>query len=130
MSDKKNLNFDVVILGGGPAGLSAALYAARGALKTAIVDLSMLGGQPSNYLEIENYPGFPEADSFSLMEKFQEQAEKFNVEKFEMQEITKIDLLPDTKVIETTENIFNSKTIILATGAQPRKMGVPGEKSL
>lgn len=54
----QTLNFDVVILGGGPAGFSAALYAARGAASTAIVDISMLGGQPSNYLELENYPGF------------------------------------------------------------------------
>lgn len=128
MTDRKELNYDVVILGGGPAGLSAALYAARGALSTAIVDLSVLGGQPSNYLEIENYPGYPDGDSYSLMEKFQEQVDKFNVNKHEMQEITKLDLAPALKIIETTDHIFKAKTIILATGAQPRKLGVNGEK--
>ena len=52
------LNFDTIILGGGPAGLSAGIYASRGAVSTAIVDIIMFGGQPSNYLELENYPGF------------------------------------------------------------------------
>ena len=55
----QSYDFDVVILGGGPAGLSAAIYASRGAVSTALIDISMMGGQPSNYLELENYPGFP-----------------------------------------------------------------------
>ena len=67
MAERKELNYDLVILGGGPAGLSAAIYAARGTLKTAIVDISMIGGQPTSYLEIENYPGFPECGGFELM---------------------------------------------------------------
>ncbi len=58
MVDKEELLFDVAILGGGPAGMSAAIYAARGAVKTAVIDTTMFGGQPSNYLELENYPGF------------------------------------------------------------------------
>ena len=70
---KQELFYDVIILGGGPAGFSAAMYAARGGVKTAIIDINMLGGQPSNYLEIENYPGFNQIGGFELMEKFEAQ---------------------------------------------------------
>ncbi len=66
----EQLNFDTVILGGGPAGISAGIYASRGAVSTAIIDTSMLGGQPSNYLELENYPGFQVIGGYDLMEKF------------------------------------------------------------
>lgn len=118
--------FDVVILGGGPAGFSAAIYAARGAVSTAIVDVNMLGGQPSNYLELENYPGFQLVGGYDLMEKFEEHADKFGVKKFPMQEITKIDLAK--KKIYTKEYEFSAKSIIIATGAQPMKLGVKGEK--
>ena len=83
----KILSFDTVILGGGPAGFSAGLYAARGELSTAIVDVNMLGGQPSNYLELENYPGFVCIGGYELMEKFEEHADKFGINKFPMQEI-------------------------------------------
>ena len=118
--------FDTVILGGGPAGLAAAIYAARGAVSTAIVDLNMLGGQPSNYLELENYPGFQVVGGFDLMEKFEEHADKFGVQKFPMQEIQSVDL--KNKTIITNEYEFKAGTIIIATGAQPMKLGVPGEK--
>ena len=76
--------FDVVILGGGPAGLSAGMYAARGNVSTAIVDINMLGGQPSNYLDLENYPGFSKIGGYELMEKFEEHADKFGIQKFAM----------------------------------------------
>ena len=118
--------FDVVILGGGPAGFSAAIYAARGAVSTAIVDVNMLGGQPSNYLELENYPGFQLVGGYDLMEKFEEHADKFGVKKFPMQEIEKIDLAQ--KKIYTKEYEFSAKSIIIATGAQPQKLGFLGEK--
>ncbi len=120
------LEFDTVILGGGPAGLSAGIYASRGAVSTAIVDMNMFGGQPSNYLELENYPGFQVVGGYDLMEKFEEHADKFGVKKFPMQEIQSIDL--NSKKIITSENEFSAKTIIIATGAQPMKLGVPGEK--
>ena len=122
----EQLSFDTIILGGGPAGLSAAIYASRGAVSTAIVDLNMLGGQPSNYLELENYPGFQVIGGYDLMEKFEEHADKFGVKKFPMQEIQSVDL--KTKTIVTNEYEFKAKTIIIATGAQPMKLGVPGEK--
>lgn len=122
------LSFDTIILGGGPAGFSAGLYAARGELSTAIVDVNMLGGQPSNYLELENYPGFVCIGGYELMEKFEEHADKFGINKFPMQEILSVDLISNPKVIKTKEYEFNAKTVIIATGAKPMKLGVKGEK--
>lgn len=122
------LSFDTVILGGGPAGFSAGLYAARGELSTAIVDVNMLGGQPSNYLELENYPGFVCIGGYELMEKFEEHADKFGINKFPMQEILSVDLISNPKVIKTKEYEFNAQTVIIATGAKPMKLGVKGEK--
>lgn len=122
------LEFDTVILGGGPAGISAGIYAARANGKVAIVDISMLGGQPSNYLELENYPGFSLIGGYDLMEKMEEHADKFNVEKFPMEEIQKVDLGSQIKVIETMDKTFKAKSVIIATGAQAKKLGVAGEK--
>lgn len=124
----QKFEFDTVILGGGPAGLSAGIYASRGAVSTAVVDINMFGGQPSNYLELENYPGFSTVGGYDLMEKFEEHADKFGVQKFPMQEFVSIDLQASPKVIKTTDNEFLAKTVIIATGAQPMKLGVPGEK--
>ena len=124
----QELNYDVIILGGGPAGFSAGIYAARGNVKTAIVDISMMGGQPSNYLELENYPGFDLIGGYDLMEKFEAHADKFGVEKFPMQEIQKIELNSDIKKIITNDKVFNAKTVIIATGAQPQKLNISGEK--
>ena len=124
----QSYDFDVVILGGGPAGLSAAIYASRGAVSTALIDISMMGGQPSNYLELENYPGFPIIGGYDLMEQFEEHADKFGVQKFPMQEIEKIDLTSTPKLIVTKEGEFRAKSVIIACGAQPMKLGVPGEK--
>ena len=128
MTNKQELFFDVIILGSGPAGFSAAIYAARGNLKTAILDISMFGGQPSNYLELENYPGFSLIGGFELMEKFEEHADKFGVEKFPMVEIENIKLTADIKEIETTDTIFKAKSVIIATGAQAKKLEIKGEE--
>lgn len=122
------LEFDTVILGGGPAGLSAGIYAARATGNIAIVDVSMFGGQPSNYLELENYPAFPIIGGYDLMEKMEEHADKFGVNKFPMEEIQKIDLVSNPKTIETLTHTFKAKSVIIATGAQPKKLGVKGEK--
>jgi len=121
-------NYDLVILGGGPAGLSAALYGGRGLLKTAVIDTSMTGGQLTNILEIENYPGFPIIGGYDLVEKIEEHADKFNIDKFLMQQIKAIDLTLPIKTIETQEGIFKTKTVIIATGARLMKIGVPGEE--
>lgn len=120
--------FDVVILGGGPAGFSAGIYTARGNVSTAILDVSMLGGQPSNYLELENYPAFMKIGGFELMEKFEEHADMFGVQKFPMQEIEFIDLVSSPKIIRTKDVEFRAKSVIIATGAKPMKLGVKGEE--
>ncbi len=127
MTEKTEKIFDVVILGSGPAGFSAAIYSARGSLKTAILDINMFGGQPSNYLEIENYPGFSLIGGYELMEKFEEHADKFGVEKFPMVQIERISLTGEIKEIETNDTIFKAKSVILATGAQPKKLNIKGE---
>lgn len=126
--NRTNYEFDTVILGGGPAGLSASIYASRGAASTAIIDISMLGGQPTNYLELENYPGFGIIDGFDLMENFENHVDRFDVKKFPMQEIEKVDLTSHTKMVETKDSRFSAKTIIIATGAKAKKLGVSGEK--
>ena len=123
-----NKIFDTVILGGGPAGLSAAIYSSRSACSTAIIDTCILGGQPSNYLELENYPGFSRIGGFELMEKFEEHVDMFGVQKLVMQEIEFIDLKSNPKIIKTKEHTIEAKTVIIATGAKPSKLGVPGEK--
>lgn len=120
--------FDTVILGGGPAGFAAGLYASRGAVSAAIVDISMLGGQPSNYLELENYPGFSKIGGFELMEKFEEHADSFGIQKFPMQEIESVDLVANPKIIKTKDAEFRASSVIIATGAKPMKLGVPGEE--
>ena len=122
----QNYEFDTIILGGGPAGLSAGIYASRGAVSTAIIDINMFGGQPSNYLELENFPSYQTVGGYDLMEKFEEHADKFGVQKFPMQEIQTVDL--KNKTVSTLDARFKAKTIIIATGAQPMKLGVKGEK--
>ncbi len=124
----ENKNYDIIILGGGPAGLSAAIYAARSAAKVAIIDISMFGGQPSNYLELENYPGFSKIGGYDLMEKFEEHADMFGIDKYPMEEIQSVDLTSDIKTITTLNGEFTSKAVIIATGAQAKKLGVSGEK--
>jgi len=120
--------FDTIILGGGPAGLSSGIYCARGGLKTAVLDISAIGGTPVNYLEIENYPGFSSIEGWELSEKLEEHMDKFGVEKFPNIEIKNVDLLSDIKKIETLDGkVFEAKTIIIATGAKPQTLNVKGE---
>lgn len=123
-----NKDYDIIILGGGPAGLSAAIYAARSAAKVAIIDVSMFGGQPSNYLELENYPGFSKIGGYDLMEKFEEHADMFSIDKYPMEEIQHIDLNSTIKTIKTLNGEFRAKSVIIATGAQAKKLGIKGEK--
>ena len=120
-------NFDCIILGGGPAGLSASLYAYRSGLKTAIIDISAIGGAPTNYCEIENYLGFNKIQGFELCEKFENHIDEFEIEKFPYEEIESIDLISPIKKIKTLNNEFNAKSIIIATGAKNKKLGVTGE---
>lgn len=120
--------FDTIILGGGPAGMSAGIYCARGNVNCAIVDTTMLGGAPVNYLEIENYPGFGMIEGWELSEKFEEHLDRFNVKKFPNTEIARVDLLEDVKTLTTVDGkVLAAKSIIIATGAAPQKLGVKGE---
>ncbi len=127
MKSRTEYIYDVIILGGGPAGLSAAVFASRGCAKTALIDTNCFGGQPSEYLEIENYPGYLSSNSFELMEKFEKHADKFGLDKFPMTEIKRVGLTSKLKEVETSDAVFKSKTLIIATGASPKKLNIKGE---
>lgn len=118
--------YDVVIIGAGPAGITAAIYCARSNLKVALLDKGLVGGNPLNYLEIENYPGLP-GTTEDLVDKFLEHLNKYpNIEIFEFEEIEFVDL--ENKIVKTTEGELQGKKIIIATGSKPRMLGVPGEE--
>ena len=122
--------YDMVILGGGPGGYTAALYAARAGLDTVVLERLSAGGQMALTSEIDNYPGFPEGiDGFELGMKFQEQAEKFGA-KTEYAEVRSLDLQASPKVLHTSEGDFLARTVVIATGAGPRKLGLPDEERL
>ena len=122
--------YDLIVIGGGPGGYTAALYGARAGLSTLILEKLSAGGQMALTHQIDNYPGFPEGiDGFELAESMQQQAERFGAVT-EYAEVYKADLEAKPKVIETSEGKFLGRTVILATGAGPRELGVPGEKEL
>ncbi len=120
--------FDCLILGAGPAGLSAGVYCARANMDCALIDISACGGQPTNYLEIENYLGFENIEGWELAEKFEKHLDKFNVPKFTFEEIQKIDLVSPIKTITTLKGDYKAKSVIIATGAKSTKLGVKGEE--
>lgn len=124
------MDYDVAIIGGGPAGLSAAIYAARGGLKTVVFEKGLIGGQIVLTADLENYPGFEENMSgFDLIDKMKKQADKFNAHFIE-ENVTAVGLEGLCKIIETGNNTYKAKSIIIATGAHPRKLAVPGEERL
>lgn len=119
--------YDVIILGAGPAGLSAAIYAKRAMLNALIIDRNYIGGgQIINTYEVDNYPGLPGISGFDLGEKMSDHADKFGVEKISA-EISSIDLSSKIKTVYTDNGNFESKSIIIATGNSPKKLSVPGE---
>lgn len=120
--------YDTIIIGGGPGGYTAALYAARAGLDTIVLEKLSAGGQMALTEQIDNYPGFEEGiDGYVLAEKMQIQAERFGA-KSEYAEVYSIDMKAEPKVVETSEGTFYGRTIILATGASPRELGLPKEK--
>ncbi|MDD7457718.1 MAG: thioredoxin-disulfide reductase [Clostridia bacterium] len=121
--------YDLLILGAGPSGLTAGIYAARGGLKTAIIEKTSFGGQLALTSEIENYPGFENISGFELAYKMQQQAEKLGVE-FIYEEITDLDIVGDVKSVKTQGNKYEAKAIIIAMGASPRLLGLDKEKAL
>ena len=122
--------YDMIIVGGGPGGYTAALYAARAGLDTVVLEKLSAGGQMALTHQIDNYPGFEDGiDGFYLAEKMQKQAERFGA-KSEYAEVIRMDLKASPKVIETSEGIFCGKTAVLATGANPRERGIDHETEL
>ena len=119
---------DLIIIGGGPAGMAAAIYASRGMLDCIILDKMTLGGQLNYTEKIENYPGYMSISGFDLTEKFREQLENLNTEVKQFQEIQKVELTNKIKTIETLDESYMAKTVLLCTGASPRKLNIPGEK--
>ena len=122
--------YDIIILGGGPAGYTAALYAAREGLDTLVIERMSAGGQMTLTDVIENYPGFEEGvDGFSLGMKMQAGAEKFGA-KTEYAEVVSTELSGDVKRISTTSGDLFARAVIIAMGANPRELGIAGEEAL
>ena len=122
--------YDVAVIGGGPAGYTAALYSARAGLSVVVLERLSAGGQMALTTQIDNYPGFPEGiDGFTLGEQMQQQAERFGAVT-ELADVLSLRLSGTEKEIETSEGTFTAKAVILATGANPRQLGLPGEQAL
>lgn len=120
--------YDCLIIGGGPAGLSAAIYASRGKLNTVVFERSKIGGQAAITDDIENYPGsVEEATGPKIVKRMREQAESFGT-CFVMEEVKKVELSEKIKKVITTKGCYEGKTVIIATGAEHMKLNVPGEE--
>ncbi|MBU5668338.1 thioredoxin-disulfide reductase [Peptoniphilus sp. MSJ-1] len=119
--------YDIIIIGGGPAGLTAGLYAARSKKKTLIIEKGLEGGQIAETTNVENYPGIDCIEGAELGKKMAEQAKKFGA-KIVMDEVTDVELDGEVKKIKGYIEDYEAKTVIIATGASPREIGAPGEK--
>jgi thioredoxin reductase (NADPH) len=123
-------DFDVIIIGGGPAGLSAGLYTSRAGFKTLLIEKAMIGGQITNAELVENYPGFPDGISgFDLGDSIHRQATKFGLETVSA-DVTGVDLGGSHKLIKTGEGEYTARAVIIAGGAALQRLGVPREEEL
>lgn len=123
--------YDTLIIGGGPAGYTAALYATRAGLDTAVLERMSPGGQMALTDIIDNYPGFPEGvDGITLGMNMQMQAERFGAKCF-YEDVVEVDFSDSAvKIVKTTTNTYSTRTVIIATGANPRELGLPNERAL
>ena len=123
--------YDTLIIGGGPAGYTAALYATRAGLNTAILERMSPGGQMALTDIIDNYPGFPEGvDGITLGMNMQMQAERFGAKTL-YEDVVRVDFTdPTVKVVHTTSNTYHARTVVIATGANPRELGLSNERAL
>ena len=121
--------YDMLVVGGGPGGYTAALYAARAGMSVLVLEKMAAGGQMAETPQIDNYPGFTELDGFMLGQQMKEGAEKFGAES-RFAEVTGLHLEGSAKSVDTTDGVFYGKTVVIATGAHPRKLNVPGEAEL
>ena len=122
--------YDMIVIGGGPAGYTTALYAVRAGLDTLVVEKLSAGGQLAQTHQIDNYPGFPEGiGGFDLALKMQEQAQRFGAASMSA-DVTRVDFQSSPKAVETSEGVLYAKTVTLATGAAPRPLGLPEEPGL
>ena len=122
--------YDMIIIGGGPAGYTAALYAVRAGLDTVLFEKLSAGGQMALTGDIDNYPGFEEGiDGFTLSVKMQQGAERFGA-KTEYDEVSNVDFSEPIKRVRTANGIFHGKTVVIASGANPRELGVEDEQKL
>lgn len=119
--------YDLIIVGGGPAGLTAGIYAVRFGLNTIILEKSEISGQIALADVVENYPGFPEISGLELMEKYKSHAQEIGVET-KITEVLSIRDEGKKKIVSTDSGEFESKAVIIATGANPKHLNVPGEK--
>lgn len=125
MNDKKI--YDIAVIGGGPAGYTAAIYAGRAGYSALVFEKSSPGGQMGITSSIENYPGFASVDGFELASKMMEQAANFGAD-FAYEEVVSVELAGKTKTVRTDSGEYECRAVILATGAKPRLLGVPGER--
>lgn len=122
--DKQIKEIDLIILGAGPAGMTAAIYASRAKIETLLLENAILGGQVRNSYVIENYPGFKAISGAELADKIQEQAEELGVTIDEFDPVVRVDFSDDEKIIETETYIYKATAVILATGATPKKLPI------